>query len=141
MNIKVFLSQPMHGKTDEEIINTRNKLKAAAYIYYKDRYGTPHKNDVIFISTFDDEYNKNLTEKDLEGKNPRIYRLGHAIQRLSEADVVFFDDEYSLSNGCIVEMSTCVAYSLNYHKLSEFKDAIEFELFDKNSEISKLLEE
>ena len=139
MATKIFLSQPMHGKTIEEIKEKRKLLKAAGYIWYVKHYGFyPEKKDIEFISTIDDKDPVDkLTEEEKEKINPRIYRLGHALERLSEADMVIFDDEYQSANGCLVEMTTCVMYKIQFCHFEEYKNAIKDELLDDDNKLHK----
>ena len=106
--MKVFISQPMHALTDQDIIENREIIIS----YFKNElyHG---EEEVEFISTIDDEYNKNLKEEDIKG-NSRIFYLGHAIQRLAEADMVVFAPDYNKAKGCMVERYVCELYKIPY---------------------------
>lgn len=69
-NVKVFISQPMNGKTDEEILKERNQLIDCA----KEHYG----ENIEVIDSFFKGAPHNA--------NP-LWFLGESIKKLSEADV------------------------------------------------------
>lgn len=95
--MKVFLSMPMHGKTDEEILRDREfniqmiKLQLPVYA------------DAEFI----DNFNK---PEEIIGN--RIKMLGDSIMKMADADVVIFLPGWKDSNGCLVEFEVCQRYGL-----------------------------
>ena len=98
---KVFISQPMNGKTDEEILARREELKQRAYQYYS------HQDDVEieFIDSF------------IEGApayaNP-IWYLGESIKKMSEADLIVFDHEWVGARGCRIERAVMKEYDIDF---------------------------
>ena len=70
---KLFISQPMNGKTDEEILAERNRAIDYASKMIKD--------EVTVIDSF--------FEKAPVGAKP-LWFLGKSIELLSDADVVYF---------------------------------------------------
>lgn len=72
-NVKVFISQLMNGKTDEEILKERNQLIDCA----KEHYG----ENIEVIDSFFKGAPHNA--------NP-LWFLGESIKKLSEADVAVF---------------------------------------------------
>ena len=72
MKTKVFISQPMNGKTNEEIILERNLLIEKA----KERYG-----DIEIIDSF---------FKDAPHNAKPLWFLGKSIELLADADVAYF---------------------------------------------------
>ena len=84
MKIKIFISQPMNGKTTEEIENERN------YIIDKLR-----KNECVeIIDSF---------FKDKPYEASPLWYLGESIKLMSEADVVFFCNGWQTARGCQIE--------------------------------------
>ena len=96
--MKVFISQPMTGLTNEEILKVRNSFIA----YLKDSFVFGVLPDEIeFIDSFIEDSN----EKPL-------YLLGKALEKLSTADVCIFVDGWKDSRGCRIEHECCVQYGI-----------------------------
>ena len=66
--MKIFISQPMNGKSDEEIIQEREEIIKVL----EDRFG---KDNIEFIDSFFDD-----TVKDV---NIPVFLLGESIKKLS----------------------------------------------------------
>lgn len=92
---KVFVSQPMKGKTDEEILEERNEAVAAAKKKLKD--------EVELIDSF-------FCGAPADAK-PAWY-LGEAIKMLSTADIVFFAKGWEDARGCKIEHRVALEYGI-----------------------------
>jgi hypothetical protein len=102
--MKVFISVPMRGRTNEEINNdiaiAKGKLAEMAqenneYIIYVDNFvGIPLKNEI----------------NDIE--NPSMWYLGAAIQKMSECDAIYFCPGWCGARGCVIERHVAVLYGL-----------------------------
>lgn len=92
--IKLFISQPMSGKTDEEIERVRNEaiLQAKAML----------DDEVEIIDSWDKTY---------QGDNPVCY-LGRAIEKLGEADMIVSCDGWERSRGCLIERMVAKLYDI-----------------------------
>lgn len=91
---KVFISQPMKDKTNEEIKKEREDIISKV----KDHFG----EDVEIIDSF---------KKELKNENP-VYSLGVSLQLLSEADVAVFAEGWNEANGCSIEHKVCEEYHI-----------------------------
>lgn len=89
--MKVFISQGMKGKTAEQIKTERQELIKSLNERIK---------DVEIIDSFIPDGNK---------KDP-VYCLGISIQKLSEADIVVFAQDWYRFRGCKIEMTIAVEY-------------------------------
>lgn len=89
MNYKIFISQPMKGKTIEEIENRRKELIDMF------TFGSVEIIDTFF--------------KDGGDKDPLIC-LGEAIKLMNEANLVVFDSGWEHANGCVIEHECAVRY-------------------------------
>ena len=96
-NPKVFVSQPMKGKTKEQIIEEREKIKVTLDGYFRgvhyeiiDSILTPPKNTT----------------------NEALWCLGTSLQLLSEADVAIFANGWELARGCWIEHECCIRYGI-----------------------------
>ena len=92
--MKIFLSQPMNGKTDEQIRIERDNAKE--YLKYLFR-----ESIEIIDSVFDLD----------EGTHPLVY-LGKSIEKMAEADIVCFMKGWDESRGCIIEHDAAVRYGI-----------------------------
>lgn len=89
--LKVFISQPMRDKTDEEILEERDRLKELLI-----QNLTPNSIEVL------DTFFPNL-EIPNDVKHPKIYYLSKAIEMLSKADILLMADDWERYHGCIFE--------------------------------------
>ena len=94
--MKVFISQPMNGMSDQDILERRKQLIELA----KQRCG----NDVEIIDSF-------TKSEDIIGRG-RIAMLGDSIALMRDADVVLFARGWKTSAGCKVEHEVCVQYNI-----------------------------
>ena len=92
---KLFISQPMRGKSDEEIIKERELAIARA----KAVIG----KDVEVLETFFDDFKA--------GAKPLEY-LAKSIEFLAQADVAYFAKGWELASGCRIEHECAVEYGI-----------------------------
>lgn len=96
--MKVFISQPMNGRSDEEILKEREFIVSE----YEETYGV----DVEVIDSF------TKSEDDLS--KGRIWMLGGSIQLMCDADLVIFAPYYGSAKGCLVEEMVAKQYGLKH---------------------------
>lgn len=91
---RIFISQPMNGKTNEEIENERNYI-----------IGRLRENECVEIidSFFKDEPYEALP----------LWYLGEAIKLMSKADVVFFCNGWQTARGCQIEHDCALEYGID----------------------------
>ena len=92
---KLFISQPMRGKTDEEIKAEREKAVEAA----SELVGEP----VEVIDSF--------FEKAPADAKP-LWFLGKSLELLADADVAYFAPGWSDARGCIIAHDCAIAYGI-----------------------------
>lgn len=86
---KLFISQPMNGKTNEQILEERQKA----------------------ISSFDDEIEViDSFFKDAPHDATPLWYLGESIKLLGDADVVYFCKDWEKYRGCTIEHECAVRY-------------------------------
>ena len=90
--MKLFISQPMKGKTDEQILEERNK---AAGLFILEG-----ENVEVIDSFF----------KDAPAQAAPLWYLGESIKLLGQADVVYFCKDWQKYNGCTIEHECAVSY-------------------------------
>lgn len=95
---KVFISQPMNGKTDKEILEQREVAIAAAEHFL----GEP----VEEIKSYFEDYNPE------SGCIPLKY-LAKSLELLADADVAYFAPGWEDARGCKIERSCAEAYGID----------------------------
>lgn len=99
---KAMLSQPMAGKTDEEIISTREKAIAALR----------EKGYEIVNTLFTDEwYGKEAMEKRGVVQIPLCF-LAKSLGNMSLCHAAYFCKGWENARGCRIEHDAAVAYGL-----------------------------
>lgn len=98
--IKVFISQPMKNKTNDEILKERECIKSLAAGLLSKRDGVK-KGNIAFINSF---------QKDKKGKP--LCLLGESLKMLSEADIAFFPENYHQYRGCDIEHKCAKEYGI-----------------------------
>lgn len=93
---KLFISQPMNGKTDEEILKVREKAIESA------ERELGEKVEVI------DSFFKNAP---VEAKP--LWFLGKSLELLSTADVAYFAKGWEEARGCKIENQCAIEYGID----------------------------
>ena len=94
--LKLFISQPMRGKTDKEILAVRDKAIASA----ERQLG--EKVEVI------DSFFQNAPA---EAKP--LWFLGKSLELLSTADVAYFAKGWEEARGCRIENTCAIEYGID----------------------------
>ena len=96
---KLFISQPMRGLTDEEILKLREEIRIRA----EKTIGEPVELIDSFIEDYPGEINKSIP----------VWYLGKSIQFLSQADITYFGGEWRNARGCKIEHEIAKEYGIN----------------------------
>ena len=94
---KLFISQPMRDKTDEEIKSERNDIIGKV----KERY--PDTEIEVIDSFF---------ENAPHDAKP-LWFLGKSLELLSIADIAYFADGWEEYRGCSIEHKCAIEYGIN----------------------------
>lgn len=92
MNYKYFISQPMNGKTIQEIKEERKFI-----VNHLESIG-----NTVIDSVFDVQ---------CKDENDAIKLLGKCIEKIAEADVVVFMHGWNKARGCKIEHEVAVEYN------------------------------
>ena len=92
---KLFISQPMKGKTDEEILAVREQAIKSA----KDMLG----EEVEVIDSF---------FQNAPADARPLWFLGKSLELLSTADVVYFAKGWEEARGCRIENTCAIEYGI-----------------------------
>lgn len=93
---KLFISQPMKGKTDEEILAVREKAIKSA----EEKLGEP----VEVIDSF---------FQSAPADARPLWFLGKSLELLSTADVAFFAKGWEEARGCKIENTCAIEYGID----------------------------
>ena len=102
MKQKAMISQPMKGKTEEEIVATRNRAVAEL-----ERRGYSVENTLLPDGLYDPE---NLTEQEL-ARIP-LFGLALSLLAMSRCNTVYFCNGWENARGCKIEHDAALAYEL-----------------------------
>ena len=97
--IKIFISQPMSGRSDDEIL--LEKQNAIKHIYEE----FSKKNAVLI---FLDQFHIDNAPYDANS----VWYLGHSISIMSKCDYVYFTGEWPEARGCLIEAEICKLYHI-----------------------------
>lgn len=95
--LKVFISQPMNGRTNEEIVKQRNQIKDQLLEW---------REDLCFIDSLLPDCNQGP-----------VYCLGESIKLMEEADLVVFVTGWEDARGCRIEHKVCEEYYIDYMEI------------------------
>jgi hypothetical protein len=99
---KLFISQPMKGKTDEKILEERQ----LAVAFSKGVAG----DDVEIIDSF---------FKGAPADAKPLWFLGKSLELLSTADVAYFAPGWTEARGCLIEHECAVKYGIRCVEAAE----------------------
>ena len=94
--MKLFISQPMAGKTDKEILDESERVIRNVKELFPDQ-------EIEVIDSFFDG----------EPKTPLWY-LGVSIKLLGQAYIAYFCKDWEKLRGCCIEHECCVRYSIKH---------------------------
>lgn len=104
--LNVFISQPMNGRTEEEILKERKWVMQALGI------ANPFKKSWE-IHVIDSYFKKNVPDHVKELRQPRLWHLGDSIKLLADADfMVLLNEHRWVAPGCYVEKEAADVYDI-----------------------------
>ena len=107
--INIFISQPMTGKSEEEILATRQKAIDKIH-----QLASKDGEQVNIIDSYIDD----ATRNEFQGRlgdviNWDIYWLSQSLQKLALADTIWLCDGWEHSKGCSIELKCAMQYGLD----------------------------
>ena len=94
---KIFISQPMNNKTDEQILDERNR----AIDIIKETHG----NDIVVLDSF-------FKEDAPTGAKIPVWFLAKSLELLSQADFACFVGDWKNYRGCKFEHEVAQEYGI-----------------------------
>lgn len=108
---KIFISQNMSEKTEEQVMRTRSRIKKKLESIFGEK-----------VEILDNYYHDELPKG-----SHRLKYLGASIQMIPDADLVFFAKEKNISKGVKIELKICTQYEINF--IMEGDNFDDYELF------------
>ena len=105
----IFISQPMTGKSEEEILATRQKEIDKIHQLF-DADGV----EINIIASYIDDATRNHFQKYVSDNiNWDIFWLSQSLERLAMADMIWLCDGWEHSKGCTIELKCAIQYGLD----------------------------
>lgn len=92
--MKVMISQPMNGRTEEQIQEERKRIV--------DNFNSMH---IEVINTL-------FTEEAPENCNIAVYYLGKSISAMKDVDAIYMCDNWREARGCRIEHQVAMEYKI-----------------------------
>ena len=100
---KAMISQPMGGKTEDEIVATREKAISAL-----------EENGYEVVNTlFTDEWYSHEEKKEPGIVKRSLFFLAKSLEKMSLCDAVYFCKGWEQARGCRIEHEAAKAYGLD----------------------------
>ena len=104
---KIFLSLPMSGRSDEEIMTQIEEMKAKFLL----KNPLDKCEEIVFVDNLENDIDPSRC---VDVKTEPLLYLGEAIRKLAYCDGVYFGKGWSKARGCLIEMEVCVKYDIPY---------------------------
>ena len=104
----IFISQPMTGRSEEEILATRQREIEKIH----QRFDADGVEINIIDSYIDDATRKHFKEHVSDDINWDIFWLSQSLERLAMADIIWLCDGWEYSNGCNIELECATRYGV-----------------------------
>ena len=105
----IFISQPMTGKSEEEILATRQKAIDKIH-----QLASKDGEQVNIIDSYIDDATRNEFQGRMgDAINWDIYWLSQSLQKLAMANTIWLCDGWKHSKGCKIELSCAMQYGLD----------------------------
>lgn len=98
--VKVFVSQPMNGMTDDQINDARDKMRADVIAQAANDFAV-EDNEIEIMDTIIKDYTPNA--------HPLLF-LGESIKMMADADGVYFGRGWEDARGCRIEHECAKKY-------------------------------
>lgn len=98
---RVFISQPVNGKSDEEINKTRMEIGKKLIDLLGD--------DLVVIDSW-------INDDAPAGTNPGVWYLGKSLEKLAKADYIYMADGWKDYRGCVIEHEVAMQYGISIIK-------------------------
>lgn len=102
---RIFLSLPMSGRSDKEIMEQINKMKSEFLLQNPFDKG----EEIEFVDNLENDIDPSRC---IDVKTEPLLYLGEAIRKLAYCDGVYFGKGWSEARGCLIELDVCHRYNI-----------------------------
>ena len=99
---KAMISQPMAGKTEEEILSEKDKAVEVL----------KEKGYEVVNTYFGDDFDKPESLRNIGVQNIPLYFLAQSLAKMSTVDAVYFCKGWAKARGCCIEHQAAINYNL-----------------------------
>lgn len=111
MTCKVFISQLMKDKTNEEIKQERVRIEKYIKSYVKNKFHID--DDIKFLDSF-------IPDLEIPEECKRdVYFMSKSLEILSQADLAVFGAGWEKGRGTVIEHDVCSKYNIKYLDLEK----------------------
>ena len=103
--IKVFISQPMNAKSEEEIKAVRQEAIDTIEAAYP-------TEEIQIIDNYFEDYSPEIEYDDSETFHVPVKYLAKSIELLTFANLAYFCEGWEYARGCKIEHEVCTAYGI-----------------------------
>lgn len=103
--VKIFISQPMHGMTDEKINEARNMMRSDVIAQAANDFAV-EDNEIEIMDTI---WLLARIKDNTPNAHPLVY-LGKSIEMMANADAVYFAQGWENARGCRIEHECAKKY-------------------------------
>lgn len=110
----VYISQPMSGRPEKDIIAERQE----AIKRIVEKYG----HDAVVLNTYYNDNYRRGVEKDLKiNKHKGLFWLSQTLEFLASADVIWVCDGWKCARGCLIELLCAKTYGIQVEFDAEYR--------------------
>ena len=100
--MRVFISQLMKGRTEEEIYEERSRIEEKVHELYPEP-------DLVYI----DSFKPDALRPEFDGEDrSALWCLGHSLKMLAKADLFVMVEDAFQGRGCWIELECAKAYGI-----------------------------
>ncbi len=108
---RIFLSLPMSGRSDKEIRDQIEEMKAEFLLKNLFDKG----EEIYFVDNLENDIDPSRC---IDVKTEPLLYLGEAIRKMAYCDGVLFAEDYALARGCLIEEMVAKHYELDTYYIS-----------------------
>lgn len=112
---RIFLSLPMSGRSDEEIMTQIEEMKAKFLL----KNPLDKGEEIVFVDNLENDIDPSRC---VDVKTEPLLYLGEAIRKLAYCDGVLFAEDFTLARGCLVEEIVAKRYGIDTYYISVSAD-------------------
>lgn len=119
---KVFISLPLRNRSEQQVVEAWNTaINQASEAYYHKCVSEDESIKSVDLNIISSLISS-IPEDDDEIGNVSVWCLGRSIQKLAQADFVYFAEGWKEARGCLIEYDVATAYDIPIITFEEYKE-------------------